>query len=264
MPRAFWKGAISFGLVVIPVSMSVAIRERPLRFSYLHKKDLVKPNQVLHCPDDGEYFGISDTVRGYEYAKDQYIVITDKDFEAVPLHTTRSIDIQAFVDAGDIDPIFFFDTHYLEPQAMGQKPFTLLRQAMVESGKVAVAKVVFARKEHLACLRPYKDTLILHSMRYPDEIVSVPEAVESKSAPTKAELNMAVSLIKSMEAPFKPEQYHDEYRLALEKIIAAKLKGKKIEAPKAAPEKETEDLMAALEASLAKTAKTKVAAGKGK
>lgn len=261
MPKAFWKGAISFGLVVIPVSMSVAVRERPLRFSYLHKRDLVKPNQVLHCPEDDEYFSIKDTVRGYEYSKGQYIVITDKDFEAVPLRTTRTIDIQAFVDTGDIDPIFFFDSHYLEPQPLGEKPFRLLRQAMMEAGKVAVAKVAFARKEHLTCLRPFQDTLILHTMHYPGEIVPPPDVAESKSAPTKAEMNMAVSLIKSMEENFKPDQYHDEYRLALEKIIAAKLKGKKITAPKPAPEKETEDLMAALEASLAKS---KAVAGKAK
>lgn len=132
---------------------------------------------------------------------------------------------------------------------------------MSEVGKVAVAKVAFARKEHLACLRPFQDTLILHTMHYPGEIVPPPEVAESKSAPSKAEINMAESLIKSMEEEFKPEQYHDEYRQALEKIIAAKLKGKKITVPKAAPEKETEDLMAALEASLAKT---KSAAGKGK
>ena len=261
MPKAFWKGTISFGLVVIPVSMSVAIREHPLRFSYLHKRDLVKPNQVLHCPEDGEYFSVKDTVRGYEYAKGQYIVITDKDFEAVPLRTTRSIDIQAFVDAGEIDPIFFFDSHFLEPQPLGEKPFRLLRQAMTDAGKVGVAKVSFARKEHLACLRPYGDTLILHTMRYADEIGAAPEVPQAKAAPVKAELSMAVSLIKSMEEKFKPEQYRDEYRTALEKIIAAKLKGKKIEAPKAAPEKDTVDLMAALEASLAKT---KATAGKGK
>ena len=260
MPRAFWKGAISFGLVVIPVSMSVAIRERPIRFNYLHKKDLVRPNQVLHCPEDGEYFSIKDTVRGYEYAKGQYIVLTDSDFEAVPLRTTRAIDIQAFVGEEEIDPIYFFDSHYLEPQSMGEKPFRLLREAMLSAKKVAVAKVVFARKEHLACLRPYGDGLILHSMRYPDEITPAPE-LGVKSAPTKAELNMAASLIKSMEEPFKPEQYRDEYRAALEKIINAKLKGKKILAPKTKPEKETEDLMAALEASLARTAKPKAAAG---
>ncbi len=261
MPKAFWKGAISFGLVVIPVSMSVAVREHPLRFSFLHKRDLVKPNQVLHCPEDGEYFSIKDTVRGYEYSKGQYIVITDKDFEAVPLRTTRTIDIQGFVDTADIDPIFFYDSHYLEPQPMGEKPFRLLRQAMLEVGKVAVAKVAFARKEHLACLKPFQNTLILHTMHYQGEIVSPPEVAESKSAPSKAEMNMAASLIKSMEEKFQPEQYHDEYRQALEKIVAAKLKGKKITVPKAAPEKETEDLMAALEASLAKT---KSAAGKAK
>ncbi len=264
MPRAFWKGAISFGLVVIPVAMSVATRERPIRFNYLHKKDLVKPNQVLHCPEDGEYFTIKDTVRGYEYAKGQYVVLTDADFEAVPLRTTRSIDIQAFVGTDEIDPIYFFDSHYLEPQSMGVKPFRLLREAMLSVKKVALAKVAFSRKEHLACLRPYGDGLILHTMYYPDEITEAPELAEAKSPPAKAELNMAVSLIKSMEEPFKPEQYHDEYKDALQKIINAKLKGKKIVAPKAPAEKETEDLMAALEASLAKSAKPKVVAGKGK
>ena len=260
MPKAFWKGAISFGLVVIPVSMSVAIRERPIRFSYLHKKDLVKPKQVLHCPEDGEYFSVKDTVRGYEYAKGQYIVITDKDFENVPVHTTRSIDLQAFVGAAEIDPIYFFDSHYLEPQPMGEKPFRLLREAMTATGKVAVAKVTFSRKEHLACLRPSKTGLILHSMRYPGEILPPPEVNPSTTELLKNELNMAESLIKSMVQPFDPELYHDGFRIALEKIIAAKLKGKKIVPPKTDPETDTVDLMAALEASLARKKET---AGKG-
>lgn len=260
MPKTFWKGAISFGLVVIPVSMSVAIRERPLRFSYLHKKDLVKPNQVLHCPEDDEYFSIKDTVRGYEYAKGQYVVMTDKDFDKVPVKTTRSIDLQAFVGTEEIHPIFFFDTHYLEPRPMGEKPFQLLREAMIKTGKIAVAKVTFARKEHLACLRPYGAGLSLHSMRYPAEIVPPPEVVPLKTELTKAELSMAESLINSMVQPFNPGQYRDEYREALQKIIDAKIKGKKPETPEALPsEEDTVDLMAALEASLAKA---KTGAGK--
>jgi DNA end-binding protein Ku len=188
--------------------------------------------------------------------------MTDKDFEKVPLKTTRSIDLQAFVGAEEIDPIFFFDTHYLEPRPMGEKPFQLLREAMIKTGKVAVAKVTFARKEHLACLRPFGEGLSLHSMRYPAEIMPPPEVMPLKTELTKAELTMAESLINSMVQPFDPGQYRDEYREALQKIIDAKVKGRK-PAPTQPPpaEEDTVDLMAALEASLAK-AKTGVA-GKG-
>ncbi len=130
MPRAFWKGVISFGLVAIPVKMYVGTESKTLSFHLLHKKCLTRPKQVLRCETDNEYFGIKDTVRGYEIAKDQYIVLDDKDFENVPIKTSHAINILGFIEAQELDPIYFAGVHYLEPEELGAKPFQLLKEAL--------------------------------------------------------------------------------------------------------------------------------------
>jgi DNA end-binding protein Ku len=249
MPRAFWKGVISFGLVAIPVKMYVGAESKTLSFHLLHKKCHTRPKQVLHCETDNEYFGIKDTVRGYEFAKDQYIVLDDKDFENVPIKTSHAIDIIGFIEAKELDPIYYAGLHYLEPEELGAKPFQLLREALVKTGRLGIGKVTFQRREHLCCLRPLGDVIILHSLRYEKEILPRNEISSPKSKLTAAELDMAVSLVKAMAKPFKPEEYKDEYREALKKVVDAKNKGIKITAP-AAARVEMGDLMASLRASI--------------
>lgn len=248
MARAFWKGVISFGLVAIPVKMYVGAESKTLSFHLLHKKCLTRPKQVLHCDKDDEYFSIKETVRGYEVAKDQYAVLDESDFNKVPVKTSHTIDILGFVEAKEIDLMYYYGTHYVEPEELGAKPFRLLKQALEKTGRVGLAKVTFQRREHLACLRPFEDILMLHTLHYSNEILPrelIPEAPEA----TKAELEMAVSLVKAMAKSFNPEDYKDQYQEALMKLIEAKIRGEKIVAP-AAPKAEIGDLMVALRASV--------------
>ncbi len=249
MARAFWKGVISFGLVAIPVKMHVGIESKTLSFHLLHKKCLTRPKQVLHCEADNEYFSIKETVRGYEVAKEQYIVLSDGDFDKVPIKTSHAIEILGFVEAKEIDPIYYYGVHYIEPEELGAKPFRLLREALVKTQRVGIAKVAFQRREHLGCLRPFEDIIVLHTMHYRDEILPRNEITSPTTRINEAELDMAISLVRSMAKSFKPEDYKDEYHEALRKLVEAKLKGRKIVAP-VVPKVEIEDLMAALRASI--------------
>jgi DNA end-binding protein Ku len=261
MPRAFWKGIISFGLVAIPVKMYVGTEGKSLSFHLLHKKCLTRPRQVLHCETDNEYFGVKDTVRGYEVAKGQYVVLTDSDFENVPIKTSHAIDILGFVEAKGLDPMYFAGVHYLEPEELGARPFQLLREALEKTGRVGIGKVTFQRREHLCCLRPLDDIIVLHSLRYDNEILSRKELVPPKSKLTAAELEMAVSLVKAMAKEFRPEDYKDEYRAALKKVVEAKVKGEKITVPPA-PKVELGDLMESLRASIKAARKEPVGAAR--
>jgi DNA end-binding protein Ku len=249
MPRAFWKGIISFGLVAIPVKMYVGTESNALSFHLLHKKCLTRPKQVLHCETDNEYFNIKDTVRGYEVAKGQYIVLTNADLENVPLKTSHAIDILGFIEARELDPIYYAGVHYLEPEELGARPFQLLREALEKTGRLGIGKVTFQRREHLCCLRPLDDIIVLHTLHYNTEILPRKEFAPLKSKLTAAELDMAVSLVKAMARTFRPEAYKDEYAEALKKVVAAKMKGEKIIAPPA-PRVEMGDLMESLRASI--------------
>ena len=171
MPTPFWKGVISFGMVAIPVKMSVAIETKSLTFHYLHKKCHTRPKQVLYCAEDKEYFNISETVRGYEYNKNQYVIFEEDDFDKVPIRTTHSIDIVGFVKVKEIDAIYYSDCHYLEPEKLGEKPFALLKTVLEKTGMVGIAKVTFQRREHLCCLRPLDKILVLQTMHYKQDIL---------------------------------------------------------------------------------------------
>ncbi len=258
MPRVFWKGTISFGMVAIPVKMYIATESQTPAFHLLHKKCLTRPKQVLYCEQDNEYFGIKDTARGYEFTKGQYVVLEERDFERVPIKTAHTIDIQAFVEAKEIDPIYYLGSHYLEPEETGLKPFRLLRDALTKTERVGIAKVAFQRREHLCCLRPLDNILALHTLHYPDEIKSRKDLAPSLPEVRQAEMEMAVSLIKAMARDFEPKAYHDSYRKALAELIEAKLKGKKVVVP-AEAKVEIGDLMEALRASVEKAKKEPVA-----
>jgi DNA end-binding protein Ku len=257
--RSFWKGTISFGLVAIPVRMSIATEKQTPNFHLLHKKCLTRPQQILYCEKDNEYFGQNETVRGYEFEKEQYLVLKESDFENVPLKTLHAIEIVGFIDSKEIDPIYIYDTHYLEPEELGVKPFFLLREALIKTNKMAVAKVTFQRREHLCSVRPFKEIMALHSVHYEDEILAPENNIPAKTKLVDEEMDMAVSLISAMTKKFTPEQYKDEYSVAIKKMIGAKLKGLEIPPTPSPPEMKIADLMSALRASVKEARKVTTA-----
>jgi len=258
MARSMWRGAVQFGLVTIPVKLYLATEAKAgLSFNLLHKTCLTRVQLKTYCPHDDEYINRTDTVRGYEYAKNQYVVITDEDMESVPLKTVRSIEIELFVDANAGDnhgSRFVKSAYYLEPDPVGRKAFYLLKQVLREEGLSAICKIVIKDREVLAALDPYSKTMLLTTLHWPDEIRALDELElpEEEQSFKPAELTMAKNLVSAMKAEFDPANYHDDYREALLGVIEAKLDGKEVvhveptaEAPKLV------DLMAVLEASVA-------------
>ena len=252
MPRSMWKGAISFGLVTIPVSVYPATEEKTLRFNQLHDEDGGRIRMKRTCSVDGEEVGFDHIVKGYEYEKDRYVVLTDEDFDKVPVESSRAIDIVQFVDLEEIDPMLYKKSYYLVPEETGAKAYALLREALTQEGKVGVAKVSFRDKEHLAALRFKDDAFVLETMYWPDEIRAVDFGgmdVEAKVRPQ--ELEMAKTLIENLTSEWAPEQFTDEYREALMRIVEAKIAGEEIEVVEAEPTAKVVDLMEALKASVA-------------
>jgi DNA end-binding protein Ku len=252
MPRAMWKGAISFGLVTIPVSVYPATEEKTLRFNQLHDDDGGRIRMKRTCSVDGEEVGYEHIVKGYEYEKDRYVILTDEDFEAIPVESSRAIDIQQFVDLEEIDPMQYKKSYYLVPEETGAKAYALLREALNRSGKVGVAKVSFRDKEHLAALRFRDDAFVLETMYWPDEIREADFGGVDVSAKVRPnELEMAQTLIENLTADWNPTEFKDEYREALLRIVEAKINGEEIEIVEAEPTAKVVDLMDALKASVA-------------
>jgi DNA end-binding protein Ku len=256
MPRAMWKGAISFGLVSVPVGLYTATEEKTLRFNQLHDEDFGRIKMQRVCSKCGEMVDFEHIVKGYEYEKDKYVVMTDEDFDAVPVESSRAIDIVQFVDLADIDPIYYKKSYYLLPEESGLKAYTLLRRAMEEDGRVAIAKVAFREKEHLAALRFKDNVFVLETMYWPDEIRAADFDILDKRVQVRDnEVQMAKSLIDNLTEPFKPENFKDEYREALLEIVEKKVAGEEIEVvPEPEPTKVV-DLMEALKASVEQTKK---------
>ena len=260
MPRAMWKGAISFGLVTIPVAVYPATEEKTLRFNQLHDEDMGRIRYKRVCEKDGEVVDYEHIVKGYEYEKDRYVVLTDDDFDAVPVESSRAIDIQQFVDLDEIDPMMYKKTYYLVPEETGAKAYALLREAMSQDAKVGIAKVSFRDKEHLAALRFRDDAFVLETMYWPDEIRDVDFGdVDVDIKVRDQELEMARQLIGNLTAEWDPESFADDYREALMKIVEAKINGEEVEVVTAEPTAKVVDLMEALKASVA-AAKQKPAA----
>jgi DNA end-binding protein Ku len=266
MPRAIWTGAISFGMVSIPVKLYTATQSKDVSFRQLHREDLSRIQQRRWCMAEDREVGYDELVRGYEYAKDQYVVLGDEDFEQLPVPSQHTIELSAFVNTDEIDPIYYEKSYYLEPDEAGVKPFALLIRALEEKGLVAVAKIALRNKEHLCVLRQYGNGIVLETLFYPDEVRVEPEADLSKVKVSDQELRMALSLIEMLEQPFQPEQYEDEYRQALMEMITAKLEGGEVvAAEQPVTEAKPVDLMAALRASLdaAKARRGEAAGGNG-
>jgi DNA end-binding protein Ku len=257
--RSMWKGAIQFGLVTIPVKLYLATESSyQVRFNMLHEKDLSRIQMKTWCPVDEEMISRSDTVKGYEYSPDQYVVITDEDLEKVPLKTVRTIEIEQFTKAerDDANTRFVKQAYYVEPDKIGRKAFYLLKSVLAEEDLTAICKVVIKDREALASLDPFAETMLLTTLHWPDEIRSTKELDLPEEAPDfkPAELAMAKQLVAAMTSEFEPANYRDEYRDALMQVIEAKIEGHQPATPE--PVEETGnliDLMAALEASVKAT-----------
>ena len=257
MARAMWKGAIQFGLVTIPVKLYLATEsDYTIRFNMLHEKDHSRIQMKTWCPVDDAPISRADTVKGYEYAPGEYVVITDEDLEKVPLKTVRSIEIEQFTKADDEEAAntrFVKQAYYVEPDKIGRKPFYLLRSVLQEEGLKAICKVVIKDREALAALDPFADTMLLTTLHWPDEVRSTSELdLPDEDYDFKpAELAMARQLVSAMTGEFNPAEYKDEYRDALMGVIESKIEGHEVKAPEPVEEGgKLIDLMAALEASV--------------
>jgi DNA end-binding protein Ku len=265
-PRAMWKGAISFGLVTIPVAVYPATEEKSLKFNQLHDKDMGRIRYKRVCAIDSEEVEFEHIVKGYEVEKDRYVILTDEDLDAVPVESSRAIDIQQFVDLDEIDPMLFKKSYYLVPDETGAKAYALLRKALHDENKVGIAKVSFRDKEHLAALRFKDRVFVLETMFWPDEIRAAEfDTVDADEKVRENEVEMAKALIDNLTEPWDPSSFKDEYREALIEIVERKDAGEPIEAPAEAAPARVVDLMQALKASVeAAKEKTPAAAGGAK
>jgi DNA end-binding protein Ku len=251
-----WRGAIQFGLVTIPVKLYLATESKGISFNMLHKTDQSRIQMKIYCPVDDEVISRGDTVKGFEYAPGQYVVVTDEDLEAVPLKTVRSIEIEQFTPRTHVDDgavKFVKQAYYIEPDKIGLKAFYLLKDVLEDKGLTAICKVVIKDREALAAIDPFSKTMLLTTLHWPDEIRALGELELPAEEPEikSAERKMAEQLIEAMTGEFDPAAYKDEYREALLQIIEAKVAGEEtVAVPEAEPATNLVDLMAALEASV--------------
>ncbi|MCL4425596.1 MAG: Ku protein [Firmicutes bacterium] len=251
--RSLWKGAISFGLVHIPVRLYRAVEEKDVHFHYLHRECQTPIQYKKWCPTCGREVASHEIVRGYEYEKGRYVIFSEEDLEAIPVASARTVEILDFVSLEQIDPIYFEKSYFLEPAEGGQKAYHLLRQAMLETGRIALVRVALRNRESLAALRVYKNrVLTMVTIHFPDEIRSYGELKidAEREVPTEREVSMARTLIGALAGDFDPERYHDRYREALLGAVRKKIEGEElVVAPTEIPP--TRDLMEALRSSLA-------------
>jgi len=259
--RSLWKGAVSFGLVNIPVRMYAATEDKDLSFSQLHRECHTPIRYAKFCPTCERELQQEEIIRGYAYDSRGFVVLEEDDFASLPVPTLKTVEILDFIDLVEIDPIYYQRSYYLEPLEGATKPYSLLLRAMQESSKVALGKITIRIRESLCCLRVYRDLLSVATMHYPDEVRSIEQLQPLQTHPEVAagELRMALQLIESLTTPFEPSKYTDGYRSALLELIRTKAAGHQIhEAPTPTPlAGDVMDLMAALEASLSAVEKEK-------
>jgi DNA end-binding protein Ku len=250
--RAMGSAAISFGLVTVPVRIYPAVQASAgISFHMLHKKDGVRLKQQFVCPKDEEVVPRSETVRGFEIAKDKYVTVTDEELKALDEKATNGIEIKEFVPEDSVDPVYFERTYYLGADKGGDKAYSLLADAMKDSGKAALAQYAARGKDYLVLLRSTGQRLMMQQLYHADEVRAIEEVPVPARKSSPAELKLAQQLIDQVTSEaFEPEKYTDEVRKRIEQLIAAKAKGQKIEAPAARPKAEVVDLMEALKKSL--------------
>lgn len=252
--HALWSGSISFGLINIPITLYSATKDRPLDFDMLRKDDLCPISFVRVCRSTGEEVPYSQIVKGYEYKEGDYVVLDKEDFKRAAAKKSDTIDIEEFVDEKEIDSLYYEKPYYLEPGKGADKAYVLLREALRQAKKVAVATFVFRTKEDLVALKVYNDIIVLNQLRFQNQIRDYDDLeIPGKVEVTRKEIEMAVKLVEQLEGKFKPEEFKDTYTNDLMKVIRAKAKGKKFSPlPKEKSEKATDptDLVEQLKASL--------------
>ncbi len=251
--RALWTGTLNFGLINIPMKLYSATEDHDLNFDMLHKKDLSPIRYARICKSDGQEIPYKDIVKGYQYQKGDYVILVEEDFKRANLKKTKSIEIVDFVDANEIDPIYYEKPYYLEPGKGADKAYVLLRESLKKSKKVGIAHFVLHHREHMAVIKPHEHLLVLDQLRYNAEIkkpaqLHIPESAKI----SKQEVAMALKLIEQLSTHFHPEEYHDTYTEELKEIIEEKTKGKKprISKEKAPKITNVKDIMQMLKESL--------------
>ena len=251
--RAVWSGMISFGLVNIPIKLFNATKEEKISFHQMHKDDSGRVQYKKACKVCGNELQNEDIVKGYEYKKGQYVVVSDEELDRINLKTTKTIDILGFVDGSEIDDLQYEKAYYIAPDENGERAYALLRQTLKETGKVGIGKIAFRNREELAALREKEDRLVLETLHYADEMVRPDDLgipAENVQAPA-SELELAKVLVNHMTTTFDPAAYHDEYEDALRDLINKKIEGEEVTAPAAPQPTNVIDIISALKASLA-------------
>lgn len=251
MASTVWKGHLTFGLVSFPVKLYSAARSESISFNQLHKADGSRVRQVLYCAAEDKPIQRSEIVKGYEYEKDRYVVIEDEDVKKVAPQTAKVMEIQEFVKAAQVDPIYFETSYYMAPEEAGEKPYALLFDALKRSGYVGVAKVAMHNREHVVILRPGENGVLMHTMYYTHEIRKVDEFRTDLSLVKEKEQALAQNLVEALAGDFEPEKYKDSYRENLLLLIEAKKAGKEVVATPEPRQEKVVDILEALKASLA-------------
>ncbi len=251
---SIWKGSLAFGLVNIPVELKSAVQGDHISFRLLHEEDMAPIKYERVCSADGETVPWNEIVKGYEFAKGKFVVMSDEDFKAAAAESSRTLEILDFVKQEEIDPRYFETPYFLVPSKGGEKAYALLREAVRATGSVGIGKIILRQKQHLAGIKVVGDALVLEIMRFANELIDVSElSLPASDIVRPQEQQMAEQLIASLAEPFDPSKYHDEYRENLMRVIRAKMKGKKIEVPEepeAPAETQVIDLMTRLRESL--------------
>ena len=262
MARSMWRGAISFGMVAIPIRMYLATEAHSaVAFRQLCPHCQLPIKQQRHCPTDDHVVAYNDVLKGYEVGKNQFIIIDEEDLDKLPLKTTKTIDITEFVERDDVPlGLYVKSAYYLEPEDVGVKPFYLLKRALEDTNKVAVAKIALRDREHLCLIQVQGNTLLVNTLNWPDEIRSTEELNLPQNVKiSDKEVSMATSLIDNLTDSFQPERYTDDYKAAFQQIVDQKMKGLQVTTPVAVQEPKVMDLMAALKASVDATRQGKKA-----
>lgn len=262
--RSFWSGSISFGLVNIPVKLYRAVSEHTINFDLLHEEDFSPIRYAKICKYEGREIPNQEIVKGYEYTKGQYVVVTEEDFKKTDPKKTNTIDIKSFVKEEEIDSIYYERPYYMEPDKGADKPYSLLREALAKSGKVGIASYVFHNKEHFGVLKPEKNVILLDQIYFSEDIRDASDLkLPNQSEAPEKELTLALSLIDQLTSNFKPEEYHDTYRDELMQMIKQKAEGMVPAAKGVAPQPtEVTDIMEVLRRSLEEEKSKKKAATK--